>query len=135
VFHHACKLDFECIVSKLKDPPTPTPSASLCRAASSLRKDAAHHETSRSRSGAIILCQRVTRSWVTHLERITDGIRNFEFIIWIDNKCARELLGSARKLGKDQDPRVFPGDKAMSRSIRARSSTSRVTQRRGRDRV
>jgi hypothetical protein len=43
---------------------------------------------------------------MTHLERITDGLRNFEFIIWIDNKCAGELLGSTRKLGKDQDSRV-----------------------------
>ena len=42
----------------------------------------------------------------THLERITDGLRDFEFVIWIDDKCARELLGSTRKLGKDQDPRV-----------------------------
>ena len=37
--------------------------ASLSCAASSLRKAAAHHETSRSRSGPIILCQRVMRSW------------------------------------------------------------------------
>ncbi len=44
---------------------------------------------------------------VTHLERITDGLRDFEFVIWIDDKCARELLGSTRKLRKDQDPRVL----------------------------
>jgi ABC-type uncharacterized transport system substrate-binding protein len=37
--------------------------ASLSCAASSLRKAAAHHETSRSRTGPIILCQRVMRSW------------------------------------------------------------------------
>ena len=40
------------------------------------------------------------------LEGITDRLRDLKFVIWIDYKCARQLLSCTRKLGKDQDPRV-----------------------------
>jgi hypothetical protein len=42
------------------------------------------------------------------------GLRDFELVIWIDDKCARELLGSTRKLRKrppglaDLEPRRIP---------------------------
>ena len=42
-----------------------------------------------------------------HLEGITDRLRDLKFVIWIDYKCARQLLSCTRKLGKDQDPRVY----------------------------
>jgi hypothetical protein len=43
---------------------------------------------------------------MTHLETITDRLRDLKFVIWIDYKCARQLLSCTRKLRKDQDPRV-----------------------------
>ena len=43
---------------------------------------------------------------LAHMQRITDGLGDFEFVIWIHDKCARELLGSTCKLRKDQDPRI-----------------------------
>ncbi len=43
---------------------------------------------------------------MTHLEDITDRLRDLKFVIWIDYKCARQLLSCTRKLRKDQDPRV-----------------------------
>src|SRR6266404_2331211 len=43
---------------------------------------------------------------MTHLETITDRLRDLKFVIWIDYKCARQLLSCTRKLRKDQDPWV-----------------------------
>ena len=41
---------------------------------------------------------------VLHLKRLTNGLRYFELVIWIDDKRTRELLGSTRKFRKDQNP-------------------------------
>ena len=38
------------------------------------------------------------RRGVTHLEGITDRLRDLKFVIWIDYKCARQLLSCTRKL-------------------------------------
>jgi hypothetical protein len=60
------------------------------------------------------------------LERIADGLRDFEFVIWIDDKCARELLGSTRKLRKDQDSRV---SRVLSRNVFLGNQVHPVTHR------
>ena len=39
-----------------------------------------------------------------HLEGITDRLRDLKFVIWIDYKCARQLLSCTRKLERIKTP-------------------------------
>jgi hypothetical protein len=38
---------------------------------------------------------------LTHLQRIPDRFRDFNFVIWIDDNSSCELLGGTSKLRKD----------------------------------
>jgi hypothetical protein len=63
---------------------------------------------------------------MTHLEGITDRLRDLKFVIWIDYECAHQLLGCARKLRKDQDPRVY---RILSRDVFLRDQVHAIAHR------
>src|SRR6516164_3203656 len=63
---------------------------------------------------------------MAHLEGITDRLRDLKFVVWIDYKCARQLLSCTSKLGKDQDPRVC---RILSRDILLRDQVHAIAHR------
>ncbi len=63
---------------------------------------------------------------MTHLEGITDRLGDLKFVIWIDYKCARQLLSCTRKLGKDQDPRDC---RILSRDVFLRDQVHAIAHR------
>ena len=63
---------------------------------------------------------------MAHLEGITNRLGDLKLVIWIDYECARQLLSCTRKLGKDQDPRVY---RILSRDVFLRDQVHAIAHR------